>query len=201
MLVKLGILFSLFNSGMCDQIATQLRRLRIAAVWKCICWEGLTCKSTPDLRPFYTKRFPESDICRSLSYSLLSISEFFGSFSVDLQAFYVIHGRGKSHTELGVVEWSTGDLFVIPSSKEEMPCIHTCFDDDEGNTGGAGLYWVSDAPLLSYLGVMPKVKKFEPTYFRWTPPSLNTDIMCTKRSCRKYTLLSFRGSLDISSFL
>jgi gentisate 1,2-dioxygenase len=83
-----------------------------------------------------------------------------------LQAFYVIHGRGRTETGLGVVEWNTGDLFAVPSNKEEMPCTHTCLEDDVANTGGAGLYWVSDAPLLSYLGVVPKVKKFEPSFFR-----------------------------------
>lgn len=79
------------------------------------------------------------------------------------QAFYVIHGRGQSQNGLGVVEWSTGDLFVFPSSSEESPCTHFCADDE--GTGGAGLYWVSDAPLLSYLGVVPKVQKFKPAYF------------------------------------
>jgi len=78
------------------------------------------------------------------------------------QAFYVIHGRGRSQCGIGAVEWSTGDLFVFPSSSEESPCTHICVDDD---TGGAGLYWVSDAPLLSYLGVVPKVQKFKPAYF------------------------------------
>lgn len=82
------------------------------------------------------------------------------------QAFYVIHGRGKSQNGLGVVEWSTGDLFVFPSSSEEMPCTHFCLGDEDAGSGGAGLYWVSDAPLLSYLGVAPKVQKFNPTYFR-----------------------------------
>ncbi|KAG0631358.1 hypothetical protein M758_1G247100 [Ceratodon purpureus] len=81
------------------------------------------------------------------------------------QAFYVIHGRGRSQSGLGVVEWSTGDLFVLPSSSEEMPCTHFCLGDEEAGSGGAGLYWVSDAPLLSYLGVVPKVQKFKPAYF------------------------------------
>jgi hypothetical protein len=89
------------------------------------------------------------------------------------QAFYVIHGRGKSQSALGVVEWSTGDLFVIPSSSEAMPCTHSCLDDEDAASGGAGLYYVSDAPLLSYLGVAPKAQKFKPVYFRYVicPPS------------------------------
>lgn len=82
------------------------------------------------------------------------------------QAFYVIHGQGKSQSGLGVVEWSTGDFFVFPSSTEEMPCTHLCLGDEGVESGGAGLYWVSDAPLLSYLGVAPKVQKFKPAYFR-----------------------------------
>ncbi|KAJ7566368.1 hypothetical protein O6H91_02G099500 [Diphasiastrum complanatum] len=81
------------------------------------------------------------------------------------QAFYVIHGRGRTSVEDQELEWKTGDLFVIPGGKEDTSCTHECFQDEK--TGGAGLYWVSDSPLLAYLGVVPKGKKFDATFFRW----------------------------------
>ncbi|GAQ86237.1 hypothetical protein KFL_002780010 [Klebsormidium nitens] len=77
------------------------------------------------------------------------------------QAFYVIHGKGYSSTPAGKVSWSAGDLFVIPAGGRGQ-CSHTCIEDE---SGGAGLYWVNDAPLLSYLGVEPRVARFEPAYF------------------------------------
>ncbi|KAL2641304.1 hypothetical protein R1flu_008891 [Riccia fluitans] len=83
------------------------------------------------------------------------------------QAFYVIHGQGKTHTEFGDVEWKTGDLFVIPGTNTETKCTHVCYNDDKENTGGAGLYWVHDSPLLSYLGVVPTSPRFQPAFYSW----------------------------------
>ncbi|KAH9331547.1 hypothetical protein KI387_003655 [Taxus chinensis] len=85
--------------------------------------------------------------------------------SATSQAFYIIHGQGRSQTEYGDIEWKRGDLFVVPASGEKNQCCHFCLNDEEAGSGGAGLYWVSDAPLLSYLGVVPNLKKFEATYF------------------------------------
>eukprot|EP00854_Cymbomonas_tetramitiformis_P018444 gene18444-22009_t len=77
------------------------------------------------------------------------------------QAFYVIRGSGTSQTEDGEVSWSEGDLFAIPASRS--PITHTAL---EGDFGGAALYWVTDEPLLRYLGVAPVDRKFEPTMWR-----------------------------------
>jgi hypothetical protein len=74
------------------------------------------------------------------------------------QAFYVIRGSGKSSSpENGEIVWSEGDLFVLPAS--ESPITHT-------GTSDSALYWVSDEPLLQYLGVKPVTKKFQVTLFR-----------------------------------
>lgn len=74
------------------------------------------------------------------------------------QAFYVIRGSGVSRSsEHGEIEWSQGDMFVIPQS--EVPMTHFGTDD-------SAIYWVSDEPLLQYLGVKPCVKKFKTTLFR-----------------------------------
>jgi gentisate 1,2-dioxygenase len=97
---------------------------------------------------------------RLSSLVVIRVSKLILAFSE--QAFYVIHGKGYSTTPAGKVSWSAGDLFVVPAGGQGE-CVHTCVEDD---TGGAGLYWVNDAPLLSYLGVEPKVARFEPAFFR-----------------------------------
>ncbi|TFJ80325.1 hypothetical protein NSK_008330 [Nannochloropsis salina CCMP1776] len=75
------------------------------------------------------------------------------------QAFYVIRGQGKStSTEHSLqVTYKEGDLFVMPHAAG--PILHEAEED-------LALYWVTDAPLLKYLGVAPNVKTFEPTVFR-----------------------------------
>ncbi|KAJ1451757.1 RmlC-like cupin domain-containing protein [Pelagophyceae sp. CCMP2097] len=78
------------------------------------------------------------------------------------QAFYVIRGAGETMSaEHGTVDWSEGDLFVIP--KTAGSCTHSCASASA--FGGAALYWVHDEPLMTYLGVAPNVQKFEPTHF------------------------------------
>jgi len=82
------------------------------------------------------------------------------------QAFYIIRGAGKSSwdsavsTEVagksGEVEWSQGDLFVIPACSTGVQ--HEASED-------SAIYWVSDEPLLKYLGVAPTVQKFNATHF------------------------------------
>lgn len=73
------------------------------------------------------------------------------------QAFYVIRGSGRTTGEHGEIEWSEGDLFVIPAAEKEI--LHSATSD-------SALYWVHDQPLLTYLGVKPVVKKFNTTLFK-----------------------------------
>ena len=75
------------------------------------------------------------------------------------QAFYVIRGSGSSSSPdlTSEITWDEGDLFVIPASSE--PTIHEA-------TADTAIYWVTDEPLLAYLGVSPNTKKFSPTIFR-----------------------------------
>ena len=79
------------------------------------------------------------------------------------QGFYVIRGSGKSQIsgESETVEWEEGDLFVVPSNEGGKPknVLHSASKD-------AALYWVSDEPLLKYLGVGPIVEKFNLTHYR-----------------------------------
>mmetsp|Transcript_24817 Transcript_24817/g.41350 ORF Transcript_24817/g.41350 Transcript_24817/m.41350 type:complete len:333 (+) Transcript_24817:89-1087(+) len=79
------------------------------------------------------------------------------SASATSQAFYVMHGSGRTVSQYGEVEWSEGDLFVIP--KAEKVCLHSA-------TADTGIYWVNDNPLMRYLGVKPDTKKFEVTLFK-----------------------------------
>lgn len=79
------------------------------------------------------------------------------------QAFYVIRGTGYTECkEHGKIEWSTGDMVVVPDTNG--PMTHHCLSEE--TTGGAALYWIHDQPLLDYLGVIPANRKFEPTVFK-----------------------------------
>lgn len=71
--------------------------------------------------------------------------------------FYVINGSGSSSwgTPEQTVSWAQGDLFTVPGAQA---VLHAASSD-------AALYYVSDAPLLSYLGVVPSVHRFKPTHF------------------------------------
>mmetsp|Transcript_9634 Transcript_9634/g.12594 ORF Transcript_9634/g.12594 Transcript_9634/m.12594 type:complete len:357 (-) Transcript_9634:141-1211(-) len=73
------------------------------------------------------------------------------------QAFYVIRGSGRTESEFGSIHWNEGDLFVLPASEEGA--IHH-------STSDSALYWVSDEPLLKYLGVKPSEKKFSTVLFK-----------------------------------
>merc|ERR1719191_2207801 len=89
------------------------------------------------------------------------------------QSFYVIRGNGSSLTRDGRIEWTEGDLFVLPYLGDTAPAVcetgrqcilHAC--DSEPRFGGCAIYWVHDEPLLRYLGVRPADKRrFEPTLY------------------------------------
>lgn len=70
--------------------------------------------------------------------------------------FYVISGKGRSKCDDQKIEWGVGDIFVVPKCKN---IIH--FADKD-----SALYWVNDSPLMKYLGVTPKNKKFMITQFK-----------------------------------
>jgi gentisate 1,2-dioxygenase len=69
--------------------------------------------------------------------------------------FYVIRGSGVTETEWGVTQWSEGDLFAVPSTDK---AIHHASTD-------SAIYWVTDSPMLNYLGVTPSKKQFKPVLF------------------------------------
>ncbi len=71
------------------------------------------------------------------------------------QMFYVISGSGKTQMAEGSIEWKKGDLFTLPAVAD---ALHTATED-------VAFYWVTDAPLMDYLGVQPKENKFKPVLY------------------------------------
>jgi gentisate 1,2-dioxygenase len=78
--------------------------------------------------------------------------------------FFVLSGSGRCHQRAEACEqeatitWSPGDLFVLPAGGTPL------LEADETSV----LYWVHDAPLLSYLGVVPSGARFEATHYPGT---------------------------------
>ncbi len=106
--------------------------------------EGLKT-SYPATTPNLLANFLRIRSSESLSTSATASSEM----------FYVIRGQGTTETEWGVTRWKAGDLFVIPTTTR---VIHSALED-------AAIYWVSDSPILKYLGVTPGEKQFSPVLF------------------------------------
>jgi len=71
------------------------------------------------------------------------------------QMFYVIRGEGKTQMKHGTINWKAGDLFTLPSVPD---ALHFASED-------TAIYWVTDTPLLKYLGVEPSVERFEPVLY------------------------------------
>ncbi|HEY6530702.1 MAG TPA: cupin domain-containing protein [Acidimicrobiales bacterium] len=71
------------------------------------------------------------------------------------ELFHVVAGSGTSTVDEAVLRWSAGDFFVLPSGS---PAVHRAETD-------ATLYWVTDEPLLRFLGVAPTSRRFQVTHF------------------------------------
>jgi gentisate 1,2-dioxygenase len=83
------------------------------------------------------------------------------------ELYYCLRGRGYSDVErsavsgaTGRIAWASGDFVALPAG---CSVVHTVSGE-----GDALLYRVTDAPLLSYLGVAPVESRFEPTRFDGT---------------------------------
>jgi len=77
------------------------------------------------------------------------------------ELYYVWTGSGSTSVDGRRLDWSAGDVFVLPAGSESS---HRAAVD-------ATLYWVTDEPLLRYLGVAPTTRRFRPTLF----PSARTE--------------------------
>jgi len=71
------------------------------------------------------------------------------------QLFFVIRGKGRTETNGEAISWTPHDLFTLPVGS----ATHRAESD-------AALYWVHDAPLLTYLGVRADAPRFKPTMYR-----------------------------------
>lgn len=71
------------------------------------------------------------------------------------QLFYVISGAGRSETPYGAIPWSEGDCFVLSLADK---VLHVAHED-------SALYFINDAPLLTYLGAKPATARFQPTLY------------------------------------
>ena len=75
--------------------------------------------------------------------------------------FFVLSGSGRcrqrpeSGEQEATITWQSGDLFVLPAGGTPL------LESDDTSV----LYWVHDAPLLSYLGVVPACPRFEATHY------------------------------------
>ncbi|MEY3735812.1 MAG: hypothetical protein RLZZ624_871 [Cyanobacteriota bacterium] len=75
--------------------------------------------------------------------------------------FFVLSGQGRCDrgSDVGgagpALSWKAGDLFVLPAGATP----------ELGASQTSVLYWVHDAPLLRYLGVVPQAPRFEPTLY------------------------------------
>ena len=83
------------------------------------------------------------------------------SASCTSSLFYVLSGAGSCQrsTEASSpacsLNWQAGDLFVLPAG--DAPLLQA--------SSTSVLYWVNDAPLLAYLGVLPSQPRFEATHY------------------------------------
>jgi gentisate 1,2-dioxygenase len=71
------------------------------------------------------------------------------------ELYYVIRGAGCSLVNGDAVTWSAGDFVVLPARSRST---HYAEQD-------TALYWVTDEPLLRYLGVEATTPRFAPTKF------------------------------------
>jgi gentisate 1,2-dioxygenase len=71
--------------------------------------------------------------------------------------FYVSKGAGLSIINNEEIYWVKGDIFVVPHINSAIK--HISSEDTL-------LLWVTDEPLLSYLGVRPLIPKFEFALFK-----------------------------------
>lgn len=71
------------------------------------------------------------------------------------ELYYVVRGSGHSIVGDADMPWAAGDFFVLPAGTD---ATHHANEDTT-------FYWVTDEPLLRYLGVAPTGPRFRPTRF------------------------------------
>ncbi len=69
--------------------------------------------------------------------------------------FYVIRGSGSAQSSGETLQWATGDFFTMPGFGPTRLAA----------SADAALYYVNDAPLLTYLGATVDRARFRPTLY------------------------------------
>jgi gentisate 1,2-dioxygenase len=72
------------------------------------------------------------------------------------ELYYVIRGSGTTATRNLEMKWKKGDFYVIPGGSKS---VHSADAD-------SAIYWITDEPLLRYLGVKVVKERFSPTLFK-----------------------------------
>ncbi|HEX4245979.1 MAG TPA: cupin domain-containing protein [Acidimicrobiales bacterium] len=71
------------------------------------------------------------------------------------ELYYILRGEGVSIVNGEVISWRAGDFITLPAG-----CRST-----HHATSDTAMYWVTDEPLLRYLGVQPDRPKFRATKY------------------------------------
>ena len=74
------------------------------------------------------------------------------------ELYYVLRGSGFSAVNGELVQWTEGDVLTLPAGARSTH--HASAD--------TAMYWVTDEPLLRYLGVTPSEAKFRATKYEGT---------------------------------
>ena len=72
------------------------------------------------------------------------------------ELYYVLRGRGQTRFGDRVIPWGRGDILTLPAGDG---AVHEADED-------AAFYWVTDEPLLRYLGATASAPTFAPTLYR-----------------------------------
>jgi len=72
------------------------------------------------------------------------------------ELYYVLRGAGRTRFEGRTIPWMKGDILTLPAGSGS---VHEADDD-------SAFYWVSDEPLLRYLGAKASEPTFAPTLYR-----------------------------------
>ena len=119
--------------------------------------------SPTSIIPFDNKEFLKTEYLAtspSLLASFVKIQKnqhIFTDANTTSHFFYVSKGSGLSIINNEEIYWVKGDIFVVPHINTSIK--HISSEDTL-------LLWVTDEPLLSYLGVRPTIPKFEFALFK-----------------------------------
>ncbi len=99
--------------------------------------------------------FPATSPCLLVNFAVVAPGSMLPTLAeASSELFFVVEGQGTTQTPFGTVAWEKGDAFVLPGGKRL---------EHRAEAGGV-LYWVHDAPLLSWLGVKPGEGRFRPVF-------------------------------------